>query len=53
MECQYADIPERIWLAPLFIGLAALVDFLDGFLARILKQTSPLGQGTWILWQMS
>jgi CDP-diacylglycerol--serine O-phosphatidyltransferase len=41
---QYADIPERIWLAPLFIGLAAVVDFLDGFLARLLKQSSPLGK---------
>jgi CDP-diacylglycerol--serine O-phosphatidyltransferase len=41
---QYADIPERIWLAPLFIGLAAVVDFLDGFLARLLKQASPLGR---------
>jgi CDP-diacylglycerol---serine O-phosphatidyltransferase len=41
---QYADIPERIWLAPFFIALAALVDFLDGFLARLLKQASPLGR---------
>ena len=41
---QYADIPERIWLAPLFIGLAAVTDFLDGFLARLLKQNSPLGR---------
>src|ERR1700692_544188 len=41
---QYADFPERIWLAPLFIGLAAVVDFLDGFLARLLKQASPLGR---------
>jgi CDP-diacylglycerol---serine O-phosphatidyltransferase len=40
---QMLDIPERIWLAPLFIGLAALTDFLDGFIARLLKQTSPLG----------
>jgi CDP-diacylglycerol--serine O-phosphatidyltransferase len=40
----YTDIPEKTWLAPLFIGLAALVDFLDGFLARLLKQTSPLGR---------
>ena len=46
---QYLDIPERIWMASLFIGLAALVDFLDGFLARsrsrarLLKQSSPLG----------
>ncbi len=41
---QFADIPERIWLAPLFIALAAAVDFLDGFLARLLKQASPLGR---------
>jgi CDP-diacylglycerol---serine O-phosphatidyltransferase len=40
---QMLDIPERIWLAPLFIGLAALTDFLDGFLARLLKQSSALG----------
>jgi CDP-diacylglycerol--serine O-phosphatidyltransferase len=41
---SYADIPEKIWLAPLFIALAAIVDFLDGFIARMLKQTSPLGK---------
>jgi CDP-diacylglycerol--serine O-phosphatidyltransferase len=41
---QFADIPEKIWLAPLFIAIAALVDFLDGFLARLLKQVSPLGK---------
>lgn len=41
---QYADIPEKLWLAPIFIGIAALVDFLDGFLARLLKQTSSLGK---------
>ncbi|HVY76822.1 MAG TPA: CDP-alcohol phosphatidyltransferase family protein [Puia sp.] len=41
---QYVDIPERIWLAPLFIGLAALADFVDGLAARLLKQGSPLGR---------
>jgi CDP-diacylglycerol---serine O-phosphatidyltransferase len=41
---QFADIPERIWLAPLFIGLAGLADYLDGLLARLLKQSSPLGR---------
>lgn len=41
---QYVDIPERIWLAPLFIGLAALADFVDGLAARLLKQSSPLGR---------
>jgi CDP-diacylglycerol--serine O-phosphatidyltransferase len=41
---QYADLPEKLWLAPIFIVLAALVDYLDGFLARLLRQTSPLGK---------
>jgi CDP-diacylglycerol---serine O-phosphatidyltransferase len=41
---QYADIPEKFWLAPIFIGVAALVDFLDGFLARLFKQISSLGR---------
>ncbi len=41
---QYVDIPEKIWLAPLFIGLAALADFIDGFLARWLKASSTLGR---------
>jgi CDP-diacylglycerol--serine O-phosphatidyltransferase len=41
---QYVDIPEKIWLAPLFMALAALVDFIDGFIARLLKQHSPLGR---------
>jgi CDP-diacylglycerol--serine O-phosphatidyltransferase len=41
---QFPDIPERIWLAPLFIGFAAIADFLDGFIARLLKQVSPLGR---------
>ena len=40
---QYIGIPERIWLAPLFIFFAAVADFFDGFLARLLKQNSPLG----------
>lgn len=41
---QYVDIPEKIWLAPLFIGLAALADFIDGFVARLLKAASPMGR---------
>jgi CDP-diacylglycerol--serine O-phosphatidyltransferase len=36
-------IPEKIALASLFIGLAAVVDFLDGFIARLFKATSTLG----------
>jgi len=40
---QFIDIPERIWIASLFIGLAGLVDFLDGFVARLFKASSALG----------
>ena len=41
---QYIDVSERIGVASLFIGLAALVDFLDGLVARLFKATSPLGK---------
>ncbi|MEI2738734.1 MAG: CDP-alcohol phosphatidyltransferase family protein [Chitinophagaceae bacterium] len=37
-------IPEKIWMASLFIGLAAIVDFLDGFVARFFKATSDMGK---------
>ncbi|HNP54011.1 MAG TPA: CDP-alcohol phosphatidyltransferase family protein [Ferruginibacter sp.] len=38
------DIPERIAMASVFMGLAAVVDFLDGFVARLLKVSSELGK---------
>lgn len=41
---QLIDIPEKIWLASLFIGLAGVVDFLDGFIARLFKSESNMGQ---------
>jgi CDP-diacylglycerol--serine O-phosphatidyltransferase len=41
---QYITMPERIWVASLFIGLAGLVDFLDGLVARLFKATSPMGK---------
>ncbi|HMH22903.1 MAG TPA: CDP-alcohol phosphatidyltransferase family protein [Puia sp.] len=41
---QYVGIPERIGIASLFIGLAGLVDFLDGLVARLFKATSPMGK---------
>jgi CDP-diacylglycerol--serine O-phosphatidyltransferase len=41
---QYIGIPERIGIASLFIGAAALVDFLDGLVARMFKATSPMGK---------
>jgi CDP-diacylglycerol--serine O-phosphatidyltransferase len=37
-------IPEQIWMASLFIGLAALVDFLDGFVARLFNAGSEMGK---------
>ncbi len=41
---QLVDIPEKIWMASLFIGLAAVVDFLDGFVARLFNAVSPMGK---------
>lgn len=37
-------LPERIWWGAAFIGMAAVVDFLDGFVARLLKTTSDMGR---------
>ncbi len=41
---QYIGMPEKTEMASLFIGLAALVDFLDGLVARLFKATSPMGK---------
>ena len=41
---QLVDMPEKIWMASLFIGLAAVADFLDGFAARIFKSDSMMGK---------
>jgi CDP-diacylglycerol--serine O-phosphatidyltransferase len=41
---QLIDMPEKIWMASLFIGLAAFVDFLDGFVARLFKASSEMGK---------
>lgn len=41
---QWIIMPEKIWYASLFIGLSALVDFLDGFLARLMKASSEMGK---------
>ena len=40
---QFLSVPEQMFMASLFIGLAAVVDFFDGFVARWLKASSPLG----------
>ncbi len=37
-------MPEKIAWAALFIGIAAVVDFLDGFIARLFKATSEMGK---------
>lgn len=36
-------LPEKIFMASVFIGCAAVIDFLDGFVARLLKASSGLG----------
>jgi CDP-diacylglycerol---serine O-phosphatidyltransferase len=41
---QLVNTSEKIWLASLFIGLAAVVDFLDGFVARFFKAESAIGK---------
>ena len=41
---QFIDIPEKIWMASMFIGLAAVVDFLDGFVARLFNASSEMGK---------
>jgi len=38
------DIPEKISWAAICIIIAALIDFLDGFVARLLKATSEMGK---------
>lgn len=37
-------LPEAVYMAPVFIALAAVVDFLDGFVARALKASSEMGK---------
>jgi len=41
---QIVDIPEKMVYASLFIGIAAVIDFLDGFVARLLKASSEMGK---------
>ena len=38
------DLPEKIAVGSFFIFAAALVDFLDGFVARLFKATSAMGK---------
>jgi CDP-diacylglycerol--serine O-phosphatidyltransferase len=38
------ELPEKIAIGSLFIFAAGLVDFLDGFVARLFKATSEMGK---------
>lgn len=37
-------LPEKIWWASICIFFAAVIDFLDGFVARLLKSSSEMGK---------
>ena len=37
-------MPEKIWWGALFIFGAAIIDFLDGFLARLMRANSEMGK---------
>jgi CDP-diacylglycerol---serine O-phosphatidyltransferase len=39
-----SQMPEKIWYGSLFIGIAGVIDFLDGFIARLFKATSEMGK---------
>ena len=41
---QFIKLKENICLASIFIAIAAVVDFLDGFVARILDVPSEMGK---------
>src|SRR5258708_33487966 len=41
---QLINMSEKIWMTSLFIGLAAIVDFADGFVARLFKASSERGR---------
>jgi CDP-diacylglycerol---serine O-phosphatidyltransferase len=38
------QLPEKIWWGSIFIGIAAIVDFIDGFVARLFNSTSEMGK---------
>ncbi|TCJ14494.1 CDP-alcohol phosphatidyltransferase [Flaviaesturariibacter flavus] len=41
---MYWVLPEKMGIGALFLFAAAVVDFLDGFLARLLKASSGMGE---------
>jgi CDP-diacylglycerol---serine O-phosphatidyltransferase len=44
MGATQVTLPEKIWWGALFIFAAAVIDFLDGFLARLFKASSEMGK---------
>ncbi len=38
------QLPEKIWWGAICIGIAAIIDFLDGFVARLFKAESAMGK---------
>lgn len=43
-EFPIIKLTEKIYYASLFIAIAAVIDFLDGFVARLLKVPSEMGK---------
>ncbi len=43
-EDAMLSLPEKIWWGSICIGIAAVIDFLDGFVARMFKATSEMGK---------
>ncbi|MCO5241456.1 MAG: CDP-diacylglycerol--serine O-phosphatidyltransferase [Chitinophagaceae bacterium] len=41
---QMMNMPEPVFMASLYIALAAVIDFLDGFVARLMHAVSPMGK---------
>lgn len=41
---QFVRLTEELYYATLFIGIAAVIDFLDGFVARALNASSEMGK---------
>ena len=41
---QFINLPQEIWFASIFIMAAAIIDFLDGFVARLFKASSEMGK---------
>lgn len=41
---NFITVPEGMYWASLFIGCAAVIDFLDGLVARLLKVSSEIGK---------